>query len=285
MTRWVGWFLYPIWGLFCFLIFFCLFFPYEVVGTRILHSIEQKTGLMCRASATRAGLLGIQWARVELLSRGQENLPPINVRNWEIEFRPLALILGRISVSSHGTVMGGLFQANLLVGRGKQDGFAAWEGIRFDRFPLFFLEGEPSFTGIARGEIEWETSGQEFGGRSFFAVRDGKIQDVRLAGLSVPVLRLGETKGRMTWKGRRLNLDEVTVVSEDLSAKLTGNVLVENPMVRSRLACRLEIELSPTLMDRYPMVRALQKGGKSGDRPLGVTIRGTVKSPEISLTS
>jgi type II secretion system protein N len=284
MTRWVGGVFYLLWGLLCFLVFFHFFFPYEVMGRRILYTLEQKTGLVSRPSARRARLLGIRWARVDLMLPQQKNLPPVEIRDWVIELRPLALLVGRLSVSSHGSVMDGAFQIRLVSRRGGQQGFMEWRSVRLDQFPLFLMEGDASFTGMTSGTVQWEVSEQILNGKASFEIRNGKIQDIVLAGFSVPVLDLGEAKGRMNWKEGRLNLEEINVAGEDVNARLTGNVLMKAPVIKSQLACRVEVRLAPRLLDRYPVVGALYKGREDQAKPLIMTIRGTVKVPEISFT-
>lgn len=284
MTRWIGWVFYILWGLLCFLVFFHFFFPYDVVGRRILHRLEQETGLTSRPSATRARLLGIRWSRVDLMLPPQKDLPPVEIRDWVIELRPLALLVGRVSVSSHGSVMNGAFRTRLVSRRGGQQGVMEWRNVRLDEFPLFLMEGDASFSGTTSGTVQWETSEEALNGTASFDIRSGKIQDVVLAGFSVPVIDLGETKGRMSWKEGRLNLEEINVAGDDVDARLTGDVLIKAPMITSQLTCRVEVKLAPRLLDRYPVIGALYKGREDQTRPLIMTIRGTVKGPEISFT-
>ena len=284
MTRWVGWVLYLLWGLLCFLVFFHLFFPYESLGRRILHTLEQKTGLVSRPSATRPQLLGIRWARVDLLLPHQKSFPPIGIRDWVIELSPLTLLVGRLSLSSHGSVMDGAFEARLVSRRGGQQGFMEWRNIRLDRFPLFLIEGKGSLTGMTRGTVQWDTGEERLNGKASFEIQNGKIHDIVLAGFSLPILDLGQTRGQMSWKEGRLTLQEINVAGDDVNATLTGDVLIKAPVAESQLACRVDVRLAPRLLDRYPVVKALYKGREDQAKPLSMIMGGTLKVPEISFT-
>lgn len=283
MAKWVGWIAYSLWGLLCFFFFSHLLFPYEALGRRILYTLEQKTTLVTRPSDVSIRFLGIRWARVEVSSSSQKAFPPIEIQNWVIQLRPLSLLVGRLSVVSHGTVMGGSFHTNLVIERKGHHGVGEWDGIQIDRFPLLLM-GKASFGGIASGKVLWEIAGQRLEGEALFEMRDGRIENALLSGLTLPLLDLGRIKGQMTWKGEKIDLKEISIAGRDLEAQLTGNVLFQNPFTRSRVACRLEIGLAENLMNRYPVIKALYGNGQGQSRPLVMTIHGTLKAPQVSLT-
>lgn len=283
MAKWVGWIAYSLWGILCFFFFSHLLFPYEALGRRILYTLEQKTTLVTRPSDVSIRFVGIRWARVEVSSSSQKAFPPIEIQNWVIQLRPLSLLVGRLSVASHGTVMGGSFHTNLVIERKGNHGVGEWDGIQINRFPLLLME-KASFGGIASGKVLWEIAGQRLEGEALFEMLDGRIENALLSGLTLPLLDLGRIKGQMTWKGEKIDLKEISIAGRDLEAQLTGNVLFQNPFTRSRVACRLEIGLAENLMNRYPVIKALYGNGQGQSKPLVMTIHGTLEAPQVSLT-
>lgn len=276
MAKWLVWI---GWGLLCFLLFFHLLFPYEVLGRRILYILEQKANVLTRPSKADARFLGIHWARVEVSYPRQESLLPLEIQNWVIRLRPLSLLVGRLSVTTYGAVMGGSFHSNLVFQRKAQRGLAEWDGVRIDQLPLRPMEGR-SFEGIVSGTAGWERDVEGVEGEAVFELRDGMVKDAQLGGLTLPTLDLGLIEGQLTWDGERINLKEISVRGKNLEGTLTGNVFYQIPFVKSRVACRLEIVLSPSLLNRYPAITTLF-GVRQG-RPLVIRIHGTVENPQFS---
>jgi type II secretion system protein N len=281
MARWVGWVTYALWGLICFLVFFHLLFPYEALGRRILYTFEQKTNLVTQPSEPGRRLLGIRWGRVDITSLRYKTLPPIQIKDWVIQLRPLSLLVGRLSVVSHGTLMSGSLRTKLVMERKGYHGLGEWDGVRLDRLPLVVMEGA-SLSGITSGNVLWEMTGQRLGGEASLELRDGRIENVPFTGLTMPSLDLGEIRGQITLKDSTIDLKEISVAGGDLKGKLTGNVRVEYPFAKSRVACRLELGLAAHLVDRYPVMKALFENEQGQPKPLVMAIGGTLESPRIS---
>lgn len=283
MAKWVGWIAYALWGLVCFLLFFHLLFPYEPLGRRILYILEHKTSLVTRPSETGRRFLGIRWDRVDISSSRHRTVPSIQIRNWVIQLRPLFLLVGRLSVTSHGILMGGSFYTDFVVERRGRYGRLHWDGLQIDRFPLLFVEGA-SLGGVTSGEVLWEIAGQRLNGEALFELRDGRIENLLLAGQTIPCLDLGRLKGEMAFKDEKIDLKEISVAGRDLKGMLTGNVLLGNPLTRSRVACRLEVGLTKGLVNRYPAMKAIYGSEQGQPKPLVMKIHGTLESPQVSLT-
>jgi type II secretion system protein N len=252
------------------------------MGRRILHTLEQQTNLTTSPSDLHKRFLGIRWARVEVLYPGQEAFPPVEIQDWVFQLRVSSLLVGRLSARSHGTVLGGAFYSKVRVGRKGHQGLAEWEGIQIDRFPIPSIE-EASFGGSVFGKILWEKVDQRIDGEALFEIRDGKIKNVQLSGLKLPLLDLGQISGQMNWTGGRIALKEVSIGGGDLRGRLTGNVDIQNPFQRSRVVCRLEIEATERLLKRYPAIKAFYSRREGQPRPFVVSIRGTVEDPRFSL--
>jgi len=283
MSKWLGWIAYLLWGFFCFLIFLHLVFPYEVVGRRILQRLERETGVLTQSSDVNARFLGIHWDRVEVSSTGK-TFPPIEIRNWVIRLYPLSLLGGRISLRSHGNVIGGTFHTRLLMEREGQRGFGEWRGLQIDGLPLSFVRGT-SVGGVMDGRVMWQFVDRRLDGEASFEVRNGRIQNITWAGLTIPRLNLGRITAQMSWKGDRIDVKEISTDGGDLTATLTGSLSLQNPLEKSEVTGRLEIALTRGLLERYPVMRALYMNGKGQSKPLVMTIRGTLNAPEVSLSS
>jgi len=280
MAKWVSSIAYVVWGALCFVLFFYFFFPYEALGRRILHTFEKRTHLVTRPSRTDARFFGIHWARVEISYPRQKALPPFEIQNWVMKIRPLPLLVARLSAISYGTLMGGTFHSNVVIQRRGQRGGAEWDGIRIDGFPLSSAEGG-LFGGIVSGRIGWAQVDNVVEGEAEFGVRDGSVRGMRIVGVTLPPLDLGEIRGQITWEGERVDLREVAVTGKDLEGKLTGNIFYQNPVTKSKLACRLELAFTRKLVDRYPAIAGLSTRGQA--KPLIFSIRGTLENPRFSL--
>jgi type II secretion system protein N len=283
MVKWFGWIAYVGWGLLCLLLFLRLLFPYDMLGRRILHAIEEKTTLTAQPSATEAKLFGLRWKQVRLSSPREKNLPAIQIQNWAIQLHPLSLFLGRLSMTSRGTVMSGAFHLHVVLTRKGQRGIGEWKDVQIDRVPLFFVEGALS-GGTTKGTVIWETAGHQPRGEASFVLRDGRIEGLMVAGQRLPLLNLGEVKGRMTWEVRQVELKEVDVSGGDVKAELTGRILLQNPLLRSKLDGRLAIAPTQDLIHRYPALKALYGSVQNDSRPLVFEIAGTPQAPKIALT-
>ncbi len=248
----------------------------------MLHTMEQQTNLTVSPSEFHQRFLGIRWARVEVLYPGQEAFPPIEIQDWVFQLHIPSLLVGRLSARSHGTVLGGSFQATVRVGRKGHQGVAEWEGIQIDRFPIPSTD-EASFGCSVFGKILWEKFDQRIDGESLFEIRDGKIRNLQLPGLKLPLLDLGQIQGQMNWSGGRIAFKEVSIGGGDLRGRLTGHVDIQNPFQRSRVVCRLEIEATERFLKRYPAIKAFYNRGDGQPRPFVVSIRGTVEDPRFSL--
>jgi type II secretion system protein N len=278
MSKWVA---YASWGLLCFFVFFYLLFPYEALSRRILHTLEQKTTLIARASKPGRRHFGIRWARVDLISPRYKNLPPIQIEDWVIRFQPLSLLFGRVAVSSRGTIMGGSFETGLVKERGGYHGVGEWQGVQLDQFPLL-VSGEAVFTGICSGRVLWKSIDQGLSGEGLFELRDGKMENVTVAGFSLPLLEVGTMTGEMTLEGKEIHLEEILLTGRDIQGKLTGNVVLENPFVKSRMMCRLEIGLTEPFLNNYPAMKALFRNDQGRSKPLVLALTGTIEAPRVS---
>ncbi|MBW2122223.1 MAG: type II secretion system protein GspN, partial [Deltaproteobacteria bacterium] len=268
------------WGLGCFLFFFYLFFPYRALGGRILHTLEEQTSLVTRPSETERDLFGIRWARVEVTHPPKGTFPPFEIRDWTIRFHPLSLFAGRLCFTSQGTVMGGTFRVKLLVERRGLQGHLEWKGIRVDGLSLP-RTGGASLSCTTGGTVSWQKNALGVSGDSRFGLVKTRIENLTVFGGSVPALDLGSIQGKVSLSEGKLDVKEVTVKGKDLKGRLTGEILLQNPLPRSRLACRLEIGLSEGLADRFPAIRAIYRGlaGRSGI--LALKIGGTLEVPRV----
>ncbi len=281
MAKWVSWITYIVWGALCFLLFFYFFFPYEALGRRVLYTFEKRTHLVTRPSRTNARFFGIHWARVEISHPRQKAFPPFEIQNWVIKIRPLPLLVARLSAISDGTLLGGTFHANVVIQRRGQRGSAEWDSIRIDGFRLSSAEGG-LLGGILKGRIGWAQVDNVIEGEAEFSVDDGSVTGMRVVGVTLPPLDLGEIRGQITWEGERVDLREISVAGEDLEGKLTGNIFYQDPVTKSKLAGRLELAFTRKLVDRYPAIAGLSTRGQG--KPLIFSIRGILENPRFSLT-
>jgi type II secretion system protein N len=118
-------------------------------------------------------------------------------------------------------------------------------------------------------------------GEAEFGVHDASLRDMRIVGVTLPPLDLGKIRGQITWEGERVDLKEVAVTGRDLEGQLTGNIFYQNPVTKSKLACRLELAFTRKLVDRYPAIAGLSTRGRA--KPLIFSIRGTLENPRFSL--
>jgi type II secretion system protein N len=281
MTKWIGWVVYVLWGLLCFFVFFQFLFPYDALSRRIFHTIEQKTALVARPSDPKKRLLGIRWDRVEVVSPKYKTLPAIRIDKCSIQLRPISLLIGQLSVRSHGDVLGGTFETTLSVERNRRHGIGVWKNVRMDRFPILMSEGV-SLSGMTLGEVAWETDGQQRLGEASFELREGKIENLSIAGSSLPSIDLGTIRGQVSLKAETIELKDISVEGGDLRGKLSGTISLGNPLIRSRVACRLEIEVGENLINSYPIIGAFLRNEQGQSEPLVMTVGGTLEAPRIS---
>jgi type II secretion system protein N len=302
LIKWIG---YPLFGLFCFVVFLYLTFPFDRIKDRVERQLSASGDMTVKIDELGPSpLLGVNAERVLVVMKPKPKPPPPLAAPGEPpppppeKPRPVRILLDEVTVkaSLFGLLTGATDVSFDVEGLGgsisgeywahKKKGFRmALEAEKLDLGGLPAVEqfvGLP-VKGIVSSEVQlsvpqnrWsEATGAVNIECDGCSVGDGKAKlkipgnPLLAMGITLPRIRLGRFGGQVKIEKGVATFENVSAKSPDIQVDLEGSINLRTPLGFSQSQAYLKFKISPDLKKRDPKFELLENGLGQAKRPDG----------------
>jgi len=299
LVKWVG---YPLFGLFSFVVFLYVTFPYDKLKDRIEQQLSASGEMKVTIDELGPSpLFGLSAKRVLLVMTPKaRSAPPPGVPGAAKPEKPkpvrilldevsgsvglLAVLGGGTAVSFDVEGMGGTISGSYEAHKTK--GWAL--SLEAERLRLADLPAVQEFVGLpVKGALtakidltvpknQWpEASGELSLECDGCAVGDGKAKlkvpgnPLLAMGITLPRIRLGQFGGQVKIEKGTATLENVSAKSPDIEVALEGTIALRQPLAFSNSQAYLKFKISPELKRRDPKFELVENGLGQAKRPDG----------------
>lgn len=286
---------YPVFALFCVLVFSIFLFPFDSVKNRISAELENVLGgdyTITIKDLSPAFLSGVVLKDVEIRPRGLPEAPPVKLSRAKLKFAIFPLLSGATEVDF-----------DLRAGRGKAVGAFSWKRggmeleLKMDRYDLAVTQilsqkaGVP-ISGVMSGTVDLEIYPQDplrNAGQIVLNISEMKIGALHLGGgmVETPPIQLtpaGAPPSKIEVVVNRGNFEVKTVqfTGGDLDLQANGKIYGARQVDNYRFNLKGSIKISKELADKIPFLLALEKQ-KTPEGIFPFTITGRISKPSIRI--
>ncbi|MBI2340839.1 MAG: type II secretion system protein GspN [Deltaproteobacteria bacterium] len=297
MNKMVQWVLNLTAGLFSFVFFLVLFFPFDSLITGFLGKVETQSKGAWRVTVGEidAGVIFksvFKDFRIHQMSGGRDEVVA-DFPEVKVGFRYLPLIAGQVSASFTAKGQKGRMDGKLKLSSDEFHLDAKMKGMQFSdiRYVANWLKLplEGALDG-AIGLALYPGQPSKNSGDIDLKLKNLKISPARItptAGfdLDLPETILSDEKGgtvRVQMGEGKIELKEVNFPGEDLVLNLSGRIQLGKKAEMSRLAINGKFSLSKKLQDAFPFVVMIEgQKGEDGSYPL--TLSGRLNKPRVQI--
>jgi type II secretion system protein N len=284
---------YPVFGLFCLVLFSVLLFPFDSIKSRIAHELEAALGgeyAIAIKDLSPALLTGVVLKEVEIRPRGAPEGAAIKLSKAKLKFAPLALLGGTTEVDF-----------DLRAGKGKAIGSFSWKrggmelDLKMDRYDLAVTQilsqkaGIP-ISGVMSGTVELEIYPQDplrNTGRVDLNIAEMKIGEINVGAglLQLPPLQVaqgGEPSSKVEVVLNRGNFEvkAVKLNGTDLGLEASGKVYGARQVNNYRFNLRGNFKVAPQVAEKIPFLGVIEKQ-KTSEGSYPFTVTGRISKPSI----
>lgn len=285
---------YPLFAVFCLVVFFIILFPFESVKDRFAREMEQKMGgsySISIGSLSPALFTGVVLKDVEIKPRGAPDASPVKLSKAKLKFSLLSILGGNLEV-----------HYDLRANQGRAEGFFSWKksgmvlDLKMNSFDLamagFLAQqmGVP-LTGLVNGNVNLELYSQDplrNTGNISLEMPDLHLGELSLGGgaLQFPPLNLVQSGGSPSKVNLLIDKGNIEVqgvqLSGDLDFQASGKIYGARKTENYRFNLQGTFKVSPAVADKIPLLMAIEKQ-KGADGSYPFTITGRISKPSIRI--
>lgn len=286
--------LYPIFAVFCLLIFTLFLFPFDGVRSRVAHEIETQMGgdySISIGGIAPSFLMGISLKDFEIRSRAVPAREPVKISRVKLHFSLFSLLSGGVSVDFD--VRSGLGRAT---GNYHQRRSGLSLDFKLDKFDLRIpglMAQKVGFTlsGIASGKGKMDLYNQDplkNTGAVSLEIPDLKLGEMNFGeALQIPALVLAKTgaaPAKIDAQIERGNIDvkSFSFAGGDLELSADGKVYGARRLDNYRLNMKGSFKVVPEIAGKVPILGLVEKQ-KTADGSYPLTVTGRVSKPSIRI--
>jgi type II secretion system protein N len=250
-------------GIFCFVLFSYLVFPYQKLINVLISRLEARTPFQIQVNSARPYLFpGISLKGIQVSVRSEKgktsegkketvNIPVLNIDNLKVRFHLFSLLRGGIAFTLESKLASGQVKIAYFRSRDRYSVRGKWEGIMMEGIPYLKSKLDISLIGNFSGEADLKGTPanlQKGEGAIHFKIAAGGIRNATLMKLiTLPDMTFDRFEGKLVLKEGKLVLDQVRLEGNDLQGEATGTILPRRPLGTSMLSINLKIKPSPAI--------------------------------------
>ena len=279
--------LYVVYTTLLFVVFLLVTFPYELLVRRGLSLVNSGSVAVEFKESGLAWLNGIELSNLRVVPTAATDGRPPYLECTHFWVRPAfgALVHGNpYAVQVRADLYGGAALGEIRYDDGNLVGSLQWQDVDMGRYrTLTSLLDEGQLSGRVSGQCNFEARGAnlnagQVGGE--LTIDAAGLNAAKVAGFTVPDLRLRQTKVKFTVHNGRVEVQEFNATG-DVNVQGSGQVVVRDPFLESVLNLRGTILPGPTTPDALKTLLSLipRAPGSKPDAP--ITITGSVGRPRV----
>lgn len=287
LLRLVG---YPLFAVFCFLIFLVLTFPLDPVKSRVISYAEKELKLQIDIGKLSTSLpLGIKAKNVTIRSKDEQDplLPiPLNVAYARLNVNLLPLLFGRQSVGFSVETLGGDLDGSITLDK-KNERYELdldIDKIKFEeappikgKFKTLPIKGAFSLKGDV--QLDFKEPAKSSGTLGLKIV-DGVVGPGKY-GAEIPLLKAGTIDAHFKMANNVLELDKYQQNSPDMQSDGIGTITFQKEFASTRVNIDWRFRFVEDFLKKNDVVRMLLAAAQpalGGDKYYYYNLRGPLKN-------
>lgn len=274
---------YILFGIFVFIFFTYLNFPYDKLKDKIFSQVEQKTGFKCDAAEVKTTwTLGFVFKGVELSHRAF-NIPQIRLSHLKVSPSLLSLLFFRPKMKFEVGFTEGALSGHLQQKGKTQDIELAFESLNLGKDFKGMLPVD--LQGILQGEFQ--VAGDLAQMKELDGALDIRVQKFGLAQMSVlnmnlPQISLSKMLLRGTLKNEKLLIEKMDIggEKEDLQANASGELQLDSQNFNnSKLNLNVKFKLSEKMKKEFQLFLPFIANALDSQGFYSLSITGRLSAP------
>jgi type II secretion system protein N len=271
-------------GVFFFILFLYIGFPYETLKRRIIGELEAKTPFRYEIEEIRPHpLSGLTFKNIAVYTRvDSERVKVLGVERFRITLSILQLLWRKVYLRLWGKMLDGTVDGDFLKeGRG---GKLTLVGRDVNLQHIHFLQEVKGveLSGILQGKTmiglrEGNLFGQS--GTAEFQISGAVLKRLPLPGIAP--LRVGHIQGHIELEHGKIILKQLTSSGGDFNGQVLGNIFLNSHLPQSRLNLKITIKPSGKFDPRYRMLLSLLGSQGKAKGVYAFSLRGTLLHPRL----
>ncbi len=268
-----------VWGALVFQLAFHLSFPSEALGDRMAYEVEQATSgkqLLRVEKAAPWGVLGVSLKGVQLFSRAkgssrdEESAGP-NLRlvldKFAARIRALPLLGGTRSVELNTRLYDGRVFGEVYQSRDGSGMDLKIRGLDLSAYPIESEAFQVGLEGRLKGLIKLAIDGEDSSkskGRVRLSVDGLALNQASFGGFELEPTTFDEAIIQLEVDGGRLKVKKGKIESDVIRLVLDGDIVLQEPMERSRVRLKVRFKLSEEMDDLAKILPQMKRARDSG---------------------
>ena len=271
-------------GIFLFILFLYIGFPYETLKRRIIRELEAKTPFLYEIEEARPHpISGLTFKNVVIYSLvDSKKVKVLGVERIRITVSLLPLLWRKVYLRLWGEILDGTLEGRFSKRRGRGELTLSGRDIDLQRIYILrdivgvemagILNGKTMFT-LVGGGISEQSGSAEF-----------TISGVTLSRLPFPgiaPINLGLMQGSIDLRLGRIIIKRLAFSGGDLTGQVLGNIFLNSHFSQSRFTLRITIKPSAKFDPRYRVLLSLL--GRQGQTEgfYAFSLKGTLLHPRL----
>ncbi len=271
-------------GVFLFILFLYIGFPYETLKRRIIGELEAKTPLRYEIEQIRPHpLSGLTFKNVVIYALvDSKKIKVLSVERFRITLSLLPLLWRRVHLRLWGEVLDGTVEGEFSrKGRGG-DLTLVGRDVNLQRIHFLREVKGVEMAGTLEGKTmivlrEGDFSGQS--GSAEFLISEAKLSRLPLPGIAP--LGMGQIRGDIELDRGKVTIKRLASSGGDLNGQVLGNIFLNSHFPKSRLNLRITIKPSAEFDRRYRIFLSLLGRRGKTEGIYAFSLKGTLLHPRL----
>ena len=271
-------------GVFLFILFLYIGFPYETLKRRIIGELEAKTPFRYEIEEIRPHpLLGLTFKNVVIYaSVDSKKVKVLSVEQFRITLSLLPLLWRRVHLRLWGEVLEGTVEGEFSKSGGPGELMLSGKDVNLQRIHILREIVGVEMGGILKGKTMVTLGGEgisEKFGSAEFLISEAMLSRLPLPG--VAPLRVGHIQGNIELKRGKVTIKRLASSGGDLNGQVLGNILLNSDLPKSLLNLRITIKPSAKFDPRYRMLLSLLGWQGKTKGIYAFSLKGTLLRPRL----
>ncbi|HUI25151.1 MAG TPA: type II secretion system protein GspN [Candidatus Kryptonia bacterium] len=282
--------LYSAYTVVLFLVFMLINFPHDVIVRRVISQIDLGQLQIEFASANFAWLNGyeLRGLKLSLPTGASERVSVVEASTLDVRPALASLIKGQLnSWQWRSELYGGTVTGDWVINHatGAGGGQLVLNKIEIGRHRALTAQlDEGQLTGQLSGTVSVQATPRDARATQVsgdITIARPALTGAKIKGFKVPDVQFSLAKGKFTFKGDRLDLQDVKLSGDQLNASVSGQINFRQPVSASTLNLRATFESSPATPDQIKVLLALIPRAPNARPEAPITITGTLGAPQV----
>ena len=271
-------------GIFLFILFLYIGFPYETLKRRIIEELEVKTPFLYKIEEVRPyPLSGLTFKNVDIYALvGSERVKVLGVERFRVTVSLLPLLWRKVSLRLWGKVLGGTVEGGIYERGGQGELTLLERDVKLQRIHILRDVVGVEMAGILNGKTIFTLGGggiSKQSGTAEFTISEAMLNRLPLPGIAP--LRVGRIQGSIELKRGNVFIKRLDFTGGDLNGKVLGNISLNPHFYQSRLDLRITIKPSAEFDPRYRAILSLLGRQGQTEGSYAFSLRGTLLQPRL----